>query len=186
MERTDIEKTVYDKNVIDFVTIAVEICLFLEKNESQSRGEWIDRILKMLPLLYVKALLLPDTNIPEEDPPAGFVQEEDYWRVTQSVVDKMGDEDDYLDVFTDEMKYSDTPVIMHVSEDIADIYQDIRNFVTVYQYGVSERMNDALWQCKMNFIHFWGQKLVNVMRPLHALKCDDMLTEEFNQELTWD
>lgn len=171
MEKADIDKIVYDKNVIDFVTIAVEVCVFLEKNESLPREEWVDRLLKMFPLLYVKALLLPETVVVEDENPASFVKEEDYLRVANSVAEIMGEEDVYLDVFLDEMKYSDTPVSTFVSENIADIYQDIRNFVSVYQFGLTEQMNDALYFCKENFLLYWGQKLVNVLRPLHALKC---------------
>lgn len=171
MKRADIDKIVYDKNVIDFVTIAVEVCLFLEKNEPLTREEWVDRLLKMLPLLYVKALLIPETVPVEEEIPAIFVQEEDYARVLKVLSEVMGEEDVYLDVFMEDMRYSDRPVSSFISENIADIYQDIRNFVSVYQFGLTEQMNDALYQCRENFRLYWGQKLVNVLRPLHALKC---------------
>ncbi len=190
MERTDIEKIVYDKSVIDFVTIAVEICVFLEKNELLPREEWIDRILKMLPLLYVKALLLPETFATDEELSATFVREEDYSRVMNGISEVMGEEDTYLDVFVEDMKYSDTPVSAFVSENIADIYQDIRNFVSVYQFGLTDRMNDALFQCKENFRLYWGQKLVNVLRPLHTLKCAYMENEndeaDLSEEELWD
>lgn len=190
MERTDIEKIVYDKSVIDFVTIAVEICVFLEKNEPLPREEWIDRILKMLSFLYVKALLLPETVTTDEEPPVTFVREEDYSRVMNGVSGVMGEEDIYLDVFVEDMKYSDTPVSTFVSENIADIYQDIRNFVSVYQFGLTDRMNDALYQCKENFHLYWGQKLVNVLRPLHALKCVYLENEngetDLSEEEQWD
>ncbi len=152
MERADINKIVYDKSVMDFVTIAVEVCVFLEKNEPLPREEWIDRLLKMLPLLYVKALLLPETvTTEEEELPATFVREEDYSRVANGISEVMEEEDVYLDVFVEDMKYSDTPVSTTVSENIADIYQDIRNFVSVYQFGLTAQMNDALYQCKENF-----------------------------------
>ena len=67
------------------------------------------------------------------------------------------------------MKYSDRPVSSFVSEDIADIYQDIRNFVSVYQLGLEETMINALKVISENFRLYWGQKLVNVLRPLHTL-----------------
>jgi hypothetical protein len=180
MERDDI---VYDKNVIDFVTIAVEVCAFLEKNEPLPREEWIDRLLKMLPLLYVKGLLVPETVTAEEEFPAVFVREEDYLRVANGVSEVMREENVYLDVFVEDMKYSDTPVSTSVSENIADIYQDIRNFVSVYQLGLTGQMSDALYQCKENFRLYWGQKLVNVLRPLHALKCE---SENIEEEELWD
>ena len=28
-------------------------------------------------------------------------------------------------------------------------------------------MNDALWECRMNFENIWGQKLVNSLRAIH-------------------
>lgn len=186
MEKADIDKIVYDKSVIDFVTIAVEVCVFLEKNEPLPREEWVDRLLKMLPLLYVKALLLPETVATEEEIPATFVREEDYSRVANGVSEVMGEEDVYLDVFVEDMKYSDTPVSTFVSENIADIYQDIRNFVSVYQFGLTEQMNDALYQCKENFRLYWGQKLVNVLRPLHALRCLYLENENDEADLSED
>ena len=128
-------------------------------------------MLKMLPLLYVKALLLPETVPAEEEFPATFVTEEDYSHVANKVSEIMGEEDVYLDVFIEDMKYSDTPVSTFVSENLADIYQDIRNFVSVYQFGLAGQMNDALYQCKENFRLYWGQKLVNVLRPLHTMMC---------------
>lgn len=190
MERTDGEKIVYDKSVIDFVTIAVEVCVFLEKEDLLPREEWVDTLLKMLPLLYVKALLLPEVEPVEEEFPATFVREEDYARVANKVSEVMGEEDVYLDVFVEDMKYSDTPVSTTISENIADIYQDIRDFVSVYQLGLTEQMNDALYQCKENFRLYWGQKLVNVLRPLHALECAFMDREnnevDLSEEELWD
>ena len=102
----------------------------------------------------------------------------------------MGEEDVYLDVFIEEMKYSDRPVSAFVSEDIADIYQDVRNFVSVYQYGLTDQMNDALFICKQNFENYWGQKLINVLRPLHSLYYndqDEQLTDDLSEEEElWD
>ncbi|MDD2314668.1 MAG: DUF5063 domain-containing protein [Proteiniphilum sp.] len=182
------DEPIYLPAVIEFVTIAVELSSFLEKEESVTREEWIDRILKILPLLYVKASLLPDSFPVNDEPPATFVREEDYIRVVTRVAAIMGEEDIYLDVFVDEMKYSDTPVRATISEDIADIYQDVRNFVSVYQFELTDQMQDAIHVCKENFRLFWGQKLVNVLRPLHALKTAETDGEEnyLNGEDLWD
>jgi len=50
---------------------------------------------------------------------------------------------------------------------MADIYQDLKDFLLLYQTGTKEVMNDALWECKMNFENIWGQKLVNSIRAIH-------------------
>lgn len=181
---------VYSTPVIDFVTIAVEFCAFLEKEEQPSREEWIDKMVKVLPLMYVKASLLPEAAIAGDELFEMFVKESDYTRVLSQVADIMADEDTYLDVFVEDMKYSERPISAFVSENIADIYQDVRNFISVYQYDLTEQMNNALAEVKSNFKQYWGQKLVNVLRPLHSLKYADAaesdLEDDYNTEDLWD
>ncbi|CUQ64955.1 Uncharacterised protein [Dorea longicatena] len=68
------------------------------------------------------------------------------------------------------MKYSDQPITRNISEDLADIYQDIKDFIFVFQLGFNETMNDSLAICQENFRLHWGQKLVNTLRALHEVK----------------
>lgn len=145
----------------------------------------------MLPLLYVKATMLPSVEIIDDDFPETFVSEQDYIRVSNQISSMMGEDNVYLDVFIEDMKYSDRPISSFISEDIADIYQDIRNFVSVYQYGLEETMTSALHICTENFRSYWGQKLVNVLRALHSLVYkieDDSNFDEYNgeEENLWD
>lgn len=185
------DNIVYSSTVIDFVTVAVEFCAFLEKEEIVSREKWIDKMLKLLPLMYIKASLLPQTVEINDESPGTFVKEEDYTRVSTTVSSVMGEEDVYLDVFVEDMKYSERPVSAFVSENIADIYQDVRNFVSIYQYGLTDQMNDALFVCKQNFQGYWGQKLINVLRPLHSVlypseEKDNLQETDLNEEDLWD
>ena len=95
----------------------------------------------------------------------------------------MADKDDYLDVFVEDMIYSDQPIGKNISEDLADIYQDIRDFIFIFQLGLNETMNDALFTCQENFKSLWGQKLVNTLRALHEVKYSSPSEsdEEFNE-----
>ncbi|MDO5524366.1 MAG: DUF5063 domain-containing protein, partial [Bacteroidia bacterium] len=191
MPDNNINNQVYSPPVIDFVTVCVEFCAILEGENAVSREEWISKMLKILPLMYIKASLLPETVEMNDEAAETFVKEEDYARVSASVSSIMGEEDVYLDVFVEDMKYSDRPVSAFVSENIADIYQDVRNFVSVYQYGMTEQMNDALLACRQNFQTYWGQKLVNVLRPLHSIfynkeDNDPLLETDLNEEDLWD
>lgn len=52
-------QTIFEKNVIEFVTVAAEFCAFLERAEHMKRKAFVDTSLKILPLLYLKASLLP-------------------------------------------------------------------------------------------------------------------------------
>ena len=87
-----------------------------------------------------------------------------------NLADVLAEKDDYLDVFVSDMKYSDQPVARYISEDLADIYQDVKDFVFVFRLGLNETMHDALAICQENFRLYWGQKLVNTLRALHEVK----------------
>jgi hypothetical protein len=82
----------------------------------------------------------------------------------------MGEQDDYLDVFVEDMKYSDSPILMTISENLADIYQDLKNFAYIYKIGVEDEMLAAVETVKRNFENYWGQKLTNVLRAIHEAK----------------
>jgi hypothetical protein len=160
---------VYSQAVVEFVTVAVQYCIFLEQGTGRERHEFVDTMLKMLPLLYLKALLLPPLEDDQDYVVEQQVQEEDYEFVRSVVAGIMGGQDDYLDVFVEDMKYSDTPIRKNISEDLADIYQDVRNFVGVYKQGMEESMYEALAVVHDNFELFWGQTLVNTLRALHEV-----------------
>jgi hypothetical protein len=158
---------VYSRNVIEFVAVANEYCKYAE-HASQLKGDELLRILqRILPLMYIKASLLPKLNPYFEDGNEKFVTESDWIQIHETLKKKFGTADDYLEVFDEKSGDAEGPVISSISENMADIYQDIKDFLLLYQTGTTEVMNDALWECSMNFENFWGQKLVNSMRAIH-------------------
>lgn len=163
-------QTIFDRNVVEFVTVAAEFCKYLEQAEGTKRATFVDTTLKILPLLYLKASMLPPCEAMGDEPLETYVTEETYEVLRMNLAAIMGERDDYLDVFVDDMKYSDQPITKYISEDLADIYQDIKDFVFVFSLGLNETMNDALAVCQENFTQYWGQKLVNTLRALHEVK----------------
>ena len=173
-------QVIFDRNVVEFVTVAAEFCKFLEQAEGMKRATFVDTSLKILPLLYLKASMMPKCEMMGEDMPENFVTEETYEIVRMNLAGILGEKDDYLDVFVSDMKYSDQPITKYISEDLADIYQDIKDFIFVFQLGLNETMNDALAICQENFALYWGQKLVNTLRALHDVKYAQADSEDEN------
>jgi nitrate/nitrite-specific signal transduction histidine kinase len=56
-----------------------------------------------------------------------------------------------------------------ISENIADIYQELRDLCSTFQIDDEAVQNDALLAFVEAFEQHWGQKLLNVLRPLHVL-----------------
>lgn len=156
-------QVIFDRNVVEFVTVAAEFCKFLEQTETMKRSVFVDTSLKILPLLYLKASMLPKCETIGDEALETFVTEETYEILRMNLAGILAEKDDYLDVFVSDMKYSDQPITKNISEDLADIYQDIRDFIFVFQLGLNETMNDSLAACQEHFALYWGQKLVNSM-----------------------
>lgn len=164
------DNPLYQRAILEFVTVAVQYCAYLEDTEERSRESFVDTMSKLLPLLYLKGSLLPQYETYADNMLSDYVTEENYDIVRNNIAYIMADKDDYLDVFVDDMKYSDEPILMTISENLADIYQDIKNFVYIYKQGVEDEMMSALEQCNQYFKTEWGQKLVNVLRAIHEVK----------------
>lgn len=166
----ELKEIVYARDTVEFVTVAVQYCAYIENTDGSTQEEVTDKLTKLLPLLYLKASLVPNSELINDEDVEITVTEMDYNYIVAKLDDIYAENDAYLEVFMQDMKYSDTPIRASISEDLADIYQDVKNFITVYERGITENMNDAMYVCMENFKIYWGQKLVNVLRALHSLK----------------
>lgn len=165
----EFENTVYSKEVIDFVSSANAFCSALESVSEQNRIAFLRIMQQMLPELYLRILQLPELENIFEEGNEKFVTVEDWNAVHDAMLLKLGEFDDYLEVFDKKIEESEEPVSRSISEDLSDIYQDIKDALMLYRVGTNELMNDAIWECRQNFETYWGQKLVNVMRAVHNL-----------------
>ena len=175
---------VYSRNVIEFVAVANEFCKYAE-HASELKGDELLKILqRILPLMYLKASLLPQMNPYFEEGNEKFVTEPDWIIIHESLREKFGTANDYLEVFDDKINETEGPVLSCISENMADIYQDLKDFLLLYQTGTVEVMNDAVWECRINFENFWGQKLVNAMRAIHKFLYSGEEIEKVEEDLT--
>lgn len=168
----------HSKDVFEFTTVAVEVCKRLENAASLNRKEFISSMLKLLPLLYLKSQIVLHFNNESDVYLEHVVTEDDYNAIRYSIADKLGEYDDYLDVFLEDMKYSDSPIHRTVSEDLADIYQELRDFLHIYEQDFEESTAAALGELSDTFVQRWGQTVVNVLRPLHETMYNSDLKEQ--------
>src|SRR5512133_3221240 len=158
---------VYSRTVDEFVAVANEFCKNAERAAEVKGDDMLKILQRLLPLLYIKASLLPELEPVFEDGNEKFVTEETWTKVHETFRLKFGTADDYIEVFDEKIKDDEGPVTSSISENLADIYQDVKDFLLLYQTGTDEVMNDAVWECRMNFENIWGQKLLNGLRAIH-------------------
>jgi len=168
-EEEELNSIAYSKNVIEFITVANEFCSFLERSESLETRDFLGRLQKILPLLYLKASLLPEFEFEAEDGLEKFVTEMDYSIIQQKILRHTGANDDYQEIFLSEMQFSESALTASISENVSDIYQEMKDLVMSFRMLNDEVMEQAVWECKNNFSQLWGQSLVNCLRAIHNL-----------------
>ncbi len=160
---------IYRPEVIDYVTQSVRFCLLLEKIGEKEKRDFEKECLVLLPMVYVGAeRLLALMEDEQADEIMHFVSEDDYNYVAEGVRTLLGESDAYLEVFMDEMKFSDTPITCFLSENMADIYQELKDMAANFQTENESVMAQAVAYSLLGFREHWGQKLLNAMRALHA------------------
>lgn len=184
-------------NALAFIALCNEFCSSLENLTSGglaavgSRDDFVASMLNYIPRLYISASdlrSLPSASDPfmaqdiDVDSDYGLQPESDGWAI-DNVLDEdyydavrraiegvIGEEDVYLEVFEEDMKYSDTPVAASVSEGLADLFQSLYNFIETVRDAPSERVTLALRAAKDDFEHYWSRIACNLMRALNNIR----------------
>ncbi len=176
----DLNQSIYSKSVIELVTVANQYCTFIEEAGTMPTIQMLGVAQKLLPLLYLKACLIP--AVEEKDDESfveSFVTEVDYVYLQTRIRNKLGEHDDYKEVFKEGIEFSEEALVESISESLMDIYQDLKNFIMNYRTADDTAMLESLWECMEHFKMYWGQRLVNVQRAIHALVYSDI---DFEQE----
>ncbi len=156
-------------NQLAFLALANEYCVALEHVGEVEPYEFTDLMLRLLPRLYMSATDLQADSFVEEFLPAAL-DEDSYDNVRRSIAMLYGEDDTYLEVFEQDMKYSDTPIATTISEGLADIFQELYNLVEAAKDAPSDLIDQYLCAVRDDFASFWSQTLCNTLRPLNSLK----------------
>jgi hypothetical protein len=155
-------------NVLEFLRVAHEYCLFTEKAAEMNKQQISDFFLKIGPLLYLKGKLLPviDPEYPETT--ERFVTEEEWQEIFNIHRAAFVKDDEYYHVNYEEFNEYEA-VKASLSENFTDIYQDLKDFVLLYQKNSRAARQNAVHDCKVLFETRWGHKILSNMRYLHFL-----------------
>lgn len=187
-------------NAIAFIALCNEFCSTLEHVASgadpvtAAKPDFVASMLNYIPRLYISATdlkTLPSPSSPfdsgdglyddgydealEEADERGWaiddILSEDYYEsIRRAIEGIMGEDDIYLEVFEEDMKYSDTPISASVAEGLADIFQSLYNFIETVRDAPAERVTAAMAAAKEDFEHFWSRPACNILRALNNIR----------------
>ena len=157
-----------ETNAIAFVGLCDEFCRQMEGAREAERDEFIDSMLRLLPRIYISAFdISTDVYLDQEVYIEQALEEDYYDAVRRNVESLFGPDDVYLEVFEEDMKYSDTPVAVSISEGLADLFQVFYNFINTVRDTTDETVSLALQSVAEDFRGYWSQTLCNTFRAIN-------------------
>ena len=160
---------VYSSEMLEFVKAANDCCTFLEQLKGTEGTEFIADTVGHLSGVYHTFLYTGESEPVLESPGEPTVTEQDWSALFQKVARILGPHNDFLRL-ADEGEFDRSELVNHtISEDLADVYQELRDFTAIYSRGMEELMNDAAWELKVRFGEHWGAKLLRALAALHHL-----------------
>jgi len=177
MEQAPHDEAVYSKNVLEMLTLANEYTLFIEKAEEYAKEDILDYMQKIFPIMYLKACLLPVLEPSNEEAKERYVTEELWENIFNILRNKFQNDDEYW--YLDNSDISETdPIKASLADNLSDIYQDLKDFVILYQKNSRDAKENAIYQCKQLFEKHWGYRIVNALKYLHYRKYKDIYPSE--------
>ena len=168
----------FNNNAVAFLGLCVEYCRTLENAREMTGADFVSAMLKLLPRIYIS---VSDLDIQADDD-VNYIEnrlEEDYYdSIRRGIENLLGPDDTYLEVFEEDMKYSDTPIAASVSEELADLFQVFYDCIEAMKDVPDDIAHGVLASVKEDFGSYWSRILCNVLRPLNAIKFYGLESEE--------
>lgn len=172
-----------NNNALAFTALGREYCEAVSSAATCTPSRFVATMLKLLPRIYITASdLQPSANGLLQDEEDSWLNpaldEQAYDGIRAGVAALMGEDDVFLEVFEEDMKYSDTPVAASISESLADIYQQLFDFLYTVADSTDEVADSAILAVRSSFREFWSQTLLNVLRAINHLWAAGLLPDE--------
>ncbi|MFP4289581.1 MAG: DUF5063 domain-containing protein [Bacteroidota bacterium] len=172
-----IQESVLSKQVIEMITVAHEFCLFFEQVEKYEAPQIMEFFSKIAPLLYLKGSVLPADIPAEPEFMERFVTEEQWETVFKELREKFGSDDVY---FVHDHNFDSTEVSL--SDNIADIYQDMKDFVMLYQKAPLQSKACAVAELHKLFESHWGRRILQSLMRVHELIFKDSIDPDLLED----
>jgi hypothetical protein len=162
------EDITMSKPIVEMVTLAGEFCSYLESAENKSKKGILNFLQRMLPFLYFKGSLLPGVDVEYPDANERFVTEVDWENIFTVLRDKFGSDDEFWSLDPEYINETE-PLKASIAENVADIYQDLKDFFWLFGKNTQAARENAVNDCKILFSNHWGIRVGHILGQVHLL-----------------
>jgi len=156
------------KPILEMLTVANEYCFFFDHIEKVEPEEILEFVYRVGPLLYLKGTLIPKIKAENPELNERYVTPEQWETLFYSLREKLGHKDEFW-IIDPQYINENEPLKASLSETICDIYQDMKDFVLLYQKNTLAARQNAVQEIRMLFATHWGYKITGMMSKIHSL-----------------
>lgn len=155
--------------------LAIEYCKIVAQSREKEPRQFVRDVLRYLPRIYITICDLrpyeedEETEAEETGAIYDTITEEQYNGVMMDMSVVLGENDMYLDTPADEMRYSDTPIAVSLSEKLADIYQAMADFAATVGQVTPEMIPDVLADLKYRFASYLSETICSALRAANYI-----------------
>ncbi len=168
-EMTDIT---LKKPVLEMLTVANEYCYYFEHLAKKTHTEILEFVSRIGPLLYLKGSLVPDVEVENPEANERFVTPEEWENLFYSLRETFGKYDEFW-IIDPQYINENEPLKASLSENLTDIYQDMKDFVLLYQRNTYAARQNAVKEIRKLYATHWGYRITNIMAKVHHLLYED-------------
>ena len=157
--------------VTQFTKRAHEFCRLIETRNRLTKRAFVHKCTELIAKLqseYVALLAVKTRPSAYRHQPEPFPYEQ-YRRLYQKLAAKFAQDNIYYLVFDPYKVDPDEPITATLSDDLADIYGDLKKGLSLIDRADSRDRHDAVWTWKFHFLVQTGHHCVSALRALQEL-----------------
>lgn len=152
-----------DSSVAGFSAIAKTYVALIDR--ADDRNSLVAELAFVLPSLYATAARLPNVAPETGEGPVAESRFED-WQLIRGRLDRLFGDSDLYWAIDPSGRPEQEPVAGSLSDDLADIYLDVNEGLSLLAAGGSQI--DAVWEWRFSFWSHWGSHTADAIRVIHS------------------
>lgn len=148
-----------ERTAEEFADLARRYCQLCERGQCGDDRATVDSLLALLCELSAAALRLPSVEPSDRQDVDRRPQPADLVRFEPNC---------YRECFNP-FELEEEPVIGSLSDDLGDVYVDLRQGLDTLDRGTPDDARDAIWNWKFSFESHWGEHATGAIRALYWL-----------------
>ena len=163
----DNSEIIKSKQVIELLTVANEYCYLIENIEKYNTEDLLPLIQRLATLLYLKGNVLPEVELEDDSAKESFFTEEEWTIMDLKLKEKFSKYNTLW--FPQTTLTIENATERTLSENLTDTYQDLKDFLLLFQKNIYASQVCAVTTCKELYELRWGAELLQIITHIHFL-----------------